>query len=171
MDFNLNKKGENDLIVVVVSLFTIAILGLIVLLVNSNTVPVMQSLTSGNESLAYEAIGKAGTTFQDGLDNLFVGIFVILIIGMIILSLYISASPIFLFIFILIASIATWIAAIIANAYMMVEATGVFNTVLDYLPKQNFIMENLPFFTAGLAFLLLIVTYSKDLFGGQVNYQ
>ncbi len=131
----------------------------------------MLQKAAGNDTLAYSALEKAGNTFTSGLDNLFVGLFVILIIGMIILSLYISASVIFFVVYLIIAAVATYVAAIMANAYMKVEATGIFNSVLDHLDKQNFIMENLPYFTAGLAFILLIVTYSKDLFGGQQNYQ
>lgn len=167
---SLKKKGENDLIEIVIGLFILASLGLITLLVITNVVPVLQTFTTSG-SLADQAIVKAGSTFTGGLDNLFVGLFIILVIGMVILSLYISASPIFIPVYLIISSIAVWLAAIMANAYMEMEATGLFNGVLSYLPKQNYIMENLPYFTAGLAFILLIVTYSKDLFGGQQAYQ
>jgi hypothetical protein len=165
-----NKKGENDLIEIIIGLFVVAFLGFMVVLVILNVTPAFRDFTTTG-SLADNAIVKAGGTFTSGLDNLFVGIFVILVLGMIILSLYISANPIFIPIYLIIASISVWFAAIISNAYMEIEASGVFNSVLDYFPKQNFIMENLPYFTAGLAFILLIVTYSKDLFGGFQNYK
>ena len=55
----ISKRGENDLFAIIIGLFTVAMLGLIVLLVNSNTIPVMQKV-AGNGTLAYQALEKAG---------------------------------------------------------------------------------------------------------------
>jgi hypothetical protein len=167
----LNKKAENDLITIGVALFTIAILGLIVLYVNSQTTAVMQTFVEEG-SLASNALSRAEATFVNGLDKLFLGIFIILLIGMVILSLFISASILFLPVYLIIAAIAVWIAAILSNAYIQVQATEVFASVLDNFTMQNFIMENLPYFTAGFAFILLIVTYGKAAFmGGQQQFR
>lgn len=166
----LNKKGENDLIMISITLFVVAFLGLIVLFVNSQTTQVMKGFVDEG-SVAHNALTKAEATFVNGLDKLFLGIFVILLIGLVILSLYISASPLFIPVYLIIASVAVWVAAILSNAYIEVQSTGVFNDVLDNFTMQNFIMENLPYFAAGFAFVLLIVTYGKDLLAGREEFR
>lgn len=171
MLFPNKKKGESDLIQIVITLFIVGFLGIIVLLVIGNITPLFQSMVEEG-TVAHDAITKAETTFQNGLDYLFVGIFVILLLGMILLSFFISSSPIFIPIYLIIASISVWISAIISNMYMTVEGTGLFDSILGYLPMQNFIMENLPYFISGFAFILLVVTYGKDiLLGGREGYQ
>jgi len=90
---------------------------------------------------------------------------------MIILAFYIQSSVLFLVIFLVISVISTWFAAIISNVYMTIEATGLFATVLTYLPMQSFIMEYLPIFVAGFAMVLLIVTYSKDILFQRVGME
>lgn len=166
----MNKKAQFDLIEIIIALIGIAMIIMIVLLVNNKVTDVYQKQVSNN-SIAYRAITKANTTFQGGLDKLFLGIFIILLLGMIILAFYIQSSVLFLVIFLIISVISTWFAAIISNIYMTVEATGMFATVLGYLPMQSFIMEHLPIFIAGFAMVLLIVTYSKDILFQRVGVE
>jgi len=158
----MNKKGESDLIEIIITLFVVAILALLVITVALKVTPMFQSVVTVNGT-AYNAIQKTQDTFTGGLDGLFVGILVILLIGMVLLAFFISSSPLFIPIFLIIAAISVWFGAIIANTYMTVEATGLLNDALVYMPRQNFVMEHLPYFIAGFAFILLIITYSKDI--------
>jgi hypothetical protein len=160
----INKRGQFDLIEISITVLSIAMLIILVLYVNSKVTDVYKNIIgSENEnSTAYQAVDKANITFQSGLDNLFLGIFVLLLIGMIILAFYIESSVLFLVLFIVVTIISVWFAAIISNVYQTVEATGIFASVLVYLPMQSFIMEWLPVFIAGFAMILLIITYSKN---------
>ena len=167
----MNKKAQFDLIEIVITLITIAFLILIVILVNDKVTDVYKDKITDTDSTAYKAIDKANTTFQSGLDKLFVGIFIILLIGMVILAFYIQASVLFLAIFILLTIISTWFAAVISNVYMTTEATGIFATALTYLPMQTFIMENLPLFVAGFGMVLLVITYAKNIAFGRVGIE
>jgi len=164
------KRGQFDLIEIIITLIGIAMIIMIVLLVNNKITDVYNKQVN-NDTIAYKAINKANTTFQNGLDKLFLGIFILLLIGMIILAFYIQSSVLFLIIFLIISAISTWFASIISNIYMTIEATGFFATILSYLPMQSFIMENLPIFIAGFAMVLLIVTYSKDILFGRVGIE
>jgi hypothetical protein len=166
----MNSRGQFDLIEIIITLIGIAMIIMIVLLVNNKVTDIYNKQVDIN-STAYKAINKANTTFQEGLDKLFLGIFILLLLGMIILAFYIQSSVLFLIIFLIISVISTWLAAIISNMYMTVEATGLFATVLLYLPMQSFIMEHLPIFIAGFAMVLLIVTYSKDILFGRVGVE
>jgi hypothetical protein len=164
-----NKKGENDLIQIVITLFIVSFLGLIVLLIIGKVTPIFQS-TVENNSIAYLSMEKSQDIFEGGLDSLFVGILIILLIGMIMLAFFISSSPIFIPIYLIISVIAVWFSAIISNAYVSVEGTGIFDSVLGFLPMQTFIMEKLPYFISGFAFILLVITYSKDIFQQRQEY-
>lgn len=166
----MNKKAQFDLIEIIIALITVAMMVIIVLFVNGEITTVYKEQVTPN-STAYDAINKSNTIFQGGLDKLFVGIFILLLIGMVILAFYIQSSVLYLVIFLIISVISVWFAAIISNLYMTVEATGIFATTLSYLPMQSFIMENLPIFVAGFAMVLLIVTYSKDIIFGRVGVE
>lgn len=165
-----NKKGATDLIYLTITLLTVALLGLLVLKVITPISDEYREI-AGTGTLAERAIDDTETVFTSGLDNLFLGIYVILLLGMGILAFFISSSVVYLILFIIIAVIATWFAAVISNVYMEIEATGLFATVLTLFPKQTFIMENLPILTAAAAFLLLIITYSKNLFVSRQEIQ
>lgn len=165
------KRGQFDLIEIIVTVFTVAFLGILVLYLNSRITDVYKGFVNDSNSTAYKAIDKANTTFQNGLDKLFLGIFVLLLIGMVILAFYIQASPLYLIIFLILAVVSTWVAAIISNVYMTIEATGIFAVVLTYLPMQSFIMENLPIFVAAFAMILLIVTYSKNILFSRIGIE
>ncbi len=158
----MNKKAESDLIEIIITLFIVAFLALVVITVIIKITPMFQSTVTVNGT-AYKAMQKAQDTFTGGLDGLFIGILIILLIGMILLAFFISSSPLFIPIYLIIAAISVWFGAIIANAYMTVESTGALNQALAYLPMQNFVMEHLPYFITGFAFILLIITYSKDI--------
>lgn len=166
----MNNKGQFDLIEIIITLIGIAMIVIIVLFVNGKITDIYQTQVS-HDSVAYKAIDKANTTFLYGLDKLFLGIFILLLIGMVITAFYIQSSVLFLIIFLIVSVISTWFAAIISNLYMTVEATGIFAVVLAYLPMQSFIMENLPIFIAAFAMVLLIVTYSKDIFFGRIGIE
>lgn len=167
----MNNRGQFDLIEIIIAVITVAVMVLIVLFVNDKISDAYKGFINDTNSTAYKAVDKTNLTFQGGLDKLFLGIFIILLIGMIILAFYIRSSPLFLVIFIIISVISTWFAAIISNVYMEIEATGIFATVLTYIPMQNFIMENLPIFVAAFAMVLLIVTYAKDLLFQRVGIE
>jgi hypothetical protein len=158
----MNHKGQFDLIEIAVVLLTIAILTILVIYVNSKITDAYKTKVDVN-STAYKAIDKANLTFQNGLDKLFLGIFIILLIGMVILAFYITSSVLFLILFIILAIISTWVSAILSNVYMEVEATGIFASALIHTPIMSYIMENLPIFIAAFAMILLIITYSKDI--------
>lgn len=158
----MNKTAQFDLIEIVITLIGLAMIVLIVLLVNNKITDIYQEQVPAT-SIAHDAIEKTNVTFQNGIDKLFLGIFILLLLGMVILAFYIQSSVLFLVIFLIVSVIATWFSAIISNVYMTVEATGIFASVLAYVPMQSFIMENLPILIAGFAMVLLIVTYSKDI--------
>ena len=166
----MNHRGQFDLIEIIITVITVALLVLIVIFVNGKVTDVYKEQVDAN-STAYKAIDKANSTFQGNLDKLFLGIFVILLLGMVILAFQIRSSPIFLIIFIILSIISTWFAAIISNVYMEVEGTGLLTTALLHTPIMTFIMENLPIFIAGFAMVLLIVTYSKDVLFQRVGVE
>ena len=159
----INKKASTDLIYITITLLTVSILGLIVLTVNNSIGTAMQSVVD-SDSLSYTAIGKAVSIFEGGLDKLFLGIYILLLIGMGMLAFFIASSPLFLILFIIISVIATWFSAVISNIYMEIEATGLMAEALTHFTIQTFIMENLPILTAASAFLIIIITYSKNIF-------
>lgn len=156
------KRGQFDLIEIAITLLVLAMLIILTIYVNGKVTEAFQTKVS-SDSLAYQAMDKANLTFQNGLDKLYLGIFIILLIGMVILAFYIQSSVLFLILFVLLSIISTWFAAIISNVYQEVEATGIFASTLIHTPIMTYIMENLPIFIAAFAMILLIITYSKDI--------
>lgn len=104
------------------------------------------------------AIGKVDAV-AGMMDNIFLIIFILSVIGIVILSMTVKFEPAFYFIFVLMILFGLVGAAVFSNAYEKLTETS--NLESAAFPVQNYVMGNLPaiFVIIGLAAIAII--YAK----------
>ena len=100
-------------------------------------------------------------------DNMILVVIILLAIGLIVTSFFISTHPVFLVINVFGIFFLAFLGMLLSNLYKdiideSVELASVFST----FPKLNFVMNQLPWIAVILVFLVTIVQYSKFRSGG-----
>ena len=160
-----NKKAQmGDMIFVLVTITSIALTMLIGGFIYREIGPGLNNndIATGNSTAAYNSFGVAFPMFD--LSMFF--IVVALIIGLIVSSMFIPSSPIFVVINIVGIVILIFLGATFANLYgEMLEQPGSNTTMLDvavdYYPITTFIMSKLPYIGVLLVLFSSIIMYSK----------
>lgn len=115
-----------------------------------------------NEPLVNETMIQAQTTLDTTLDSGFLILFVGLFSGAMVLGHLLPTRPIFFVPFIFILMFLVTIVALVSNMY---NAWITDPTIAGYIAGKfifmTFVMENLPFLTAGLGILLAIIIYGS----------
>ena len=157
----MNKKAQlGDMIFVLVTITSIALTMLIGAYVyNQAGTTLTNNEFATNESIdGYNAFAIAFPIF----DNAMVFIVLALVVGLIVSSMFIPTSNIFLVINIIGILGLVFLGAVFANLYgEMLEHDGMDVIASENYPITSFILKKLPFFGAGLVLLLSIIMYSK----------
>lgn len=160
-----SKKGQiNDMVFVIVTITSVALTMLIAGFLYREIKPgINTNEIASNESIAsYNAFAVAFPMF----DLSFLFLVIALIIGLLISSLFIPSSPVFVIINIVGLIILIFLGAVFSNLYgEMLEKQGVNTTMQavaeeDY-PVMTYVMQNLPFIGAVMVMLASIIMYSK----------
>jgi len=169
---SLKKKGQiNDMIFVLVTLTVLALTMLIAGYVYFQIEPAINDpdIATDESKEAYDAFGVAFPIF----DTSFLFITIGLILGLIVSSLFIPTSPVFLVINIIGFIILVFLGAVFANLYgdFMEQDTGdnmsMVSIAEENYPITTFVMQYLPYFGAGIIFILSIVMYAKGRLGDE----
>ena len=104
------------------------------------------------------AIGKVDAV-AGMMDNIFLIIFILSVIGIVILSMTVKFEPAFYFIFVLMILFGLVGAAIFSNAYEKLTETS--NLESAAFPVQNYVMENLPVIFVIIGLAAIIIIYAK----------
>jgi len=152
-----NKKGSiEDLIAIAGILFVFAILSIVGIKVYDQFKN-EQALQTNYSNATFEKVGK-GIMITD---NLIFFVFISLAIVMIILASLVRVHPIFFFITFIVFIIVLFISIIFSNAYEQFSNSTIFSNNSITMTKTNFLLSKLPWFIAGLGFILLVVMYAS----------
>ena len=100
------------------------------------------------------------------LDMVIVGFLIFGMLSLIIRSVLLPVSPIFVLIYFMIVMISVIFSAIISNAYSQVIEDAIIGGVVPDYPMAHILFTNLPLFVTIMGAILLIVTYAKIRSGG-----
>lgn len=158
----MNKKGAiEDVLFIVISLFTLAIVLLIGVWLantfNTSVAPTFGNL-SANSTIGFTKVNEiANNTFN----YIYLIVFFLFLILLIISSFMTPTHPIF-FIFSIVLFVGLLIASVImSNLYESLSAVPAFATAASRLTIPAYIMANLPLITAAIGVLLSIIIYSR----------
>lgn len=158
-----NKKGIADTIVILVTLFSLAITIIVAIYLSSELktrlTPVLNEQDPSNVSTtALNNTLDAGIKYYD---IIFVSMFVISVLGMVITSFLFYAHPVFVVIYIIL-SIGSIISSVfVSNIFETISSNSVFVSSLSSIPMTVWIVQNLPLLTAVLVMISIIVIYAK----------
>jgi hypothetical protein len=158
----MNKKGISDVLTIGVMTFVIAIM--LVVMYMSIT-PMLSGLGNvsefKNNTLASASL-QSGQDVMDKLDWIFLFIFISFVIVAMILSWFVAAIPIFMFIYFMALIIITVTMAVLSFSWStMASAAPLLTTIQLHFPITNNIMENFTIYMMVIGFMSLIVMYAK----------
>ena len=164
-----SKKAQlGDMIFVIVTITSIAITflvaGFIYFQIGDGLEETVDDGLGDNTSIiAYNQFGSAFPILDKALLFIIMG----MIVGLIISSLYIPSSPVFIAINIVGFIILVFLGAVFANLYgEMLDAEGANNISINQIAENNFgtttyIMSKLPWFGAIMVMISSIIMYAK----------
>lgn len=99
--------------------------------------------------------------FFNGSDNIFLGVFVAIVIGIIILTYFVSSTPILFWPMWLIVMILSAAAGYWANAYVEVTSEGELAIAAAQMPGMTYVMGHYLHFMVGIGLLMLLIFFAK----------
>ena len=160
-----NKKAQiNDMMFVIATVTGIALTMLIAGFIFFKIQPSMTNpdIATTESADAFNAFEVAFPMFDYSFMFLIIG----LTIGLIVTSLFIPTSPVFIVINIIGFIVLVFLGAIFANLYGSFIEEGDGNMTMgdiaqDNYPITSFFMQYLPYFCAAIVFIMTIVMYAK----------
>lgn len=156
-----NKKGSiEDLVFIFVSLFTIAVVILIIFKVSNSL---------NTEFQASNKINTRGKAAYNSINNLYPGVvdnsMLFLVIGLCITALMfammVRVHPVFFILYIIILAILIFVSAAFSNVYQQMAAQTDLASEAAQLTFTTNILTYLPFLIGVFGFLLAIVMYKS----------
>ncbi len=163
----LNRKGDaTDILLFLVIIFFLAVSFIVVIFAN---VKIQQVISDSdlNDSSASEDILEAFDIINTKtVQNGFVLMFAILIIGMLVSAFLIRVHPIFFFFYIITAGFGIFLAVILSNIYQRVIENPQLATVAVQQGMINYVMQNIIAILIGAWALSMIILFGKLFAGG-----
>jgi len=150
-----------DILMVAVLIFAFAIGFFVIHFAMTQTVDQIITnpvINQSNQSVEMFSSIKSGV---DRLDYVIFGIFVAFVLVIILISWFMAGNGIFMFIYILVSLIATFLSIIISSVWEDVSQASVFGTTVTYFPITNNILSNLAIYVAVLALIGLVIQFGK----------
>jgi len=166
---SFNKKGQTfiDILVVAIILLVAATSFVLMTVVQKEITAEFQKDEAFNASTdAGQALANFDENYSTMLDNTFLVVFVLLWVFVIVSSLFVDASPIFLIVSFVLLVIVLVAMGVMSNTYQEFIEDGDIYTFSAGFPKTNYIMEHLLLFCVFIAFTGLIAIYGKNTLGG-----
>lgn len=99
--------------------------------------------------------------YFDGADNIFLGVFAAIVIGIIILTYFVSSTPILFWPMWILVMVLSAAGGYWANAYIEVTSQGDLATAAAQMPGMTYIMGHYLHFIVGIGLLMLLVFFAK----------
>lgn len=153
----MNKKGSiADFIIIVVSLFIIALTSVVMYTAWSDINPELKSAFGDSEDAG--RIIDGSTRFINFMDTGFLIVFILSITAVMFFSFSLNLPPAFAIVSILITGFLVLLGAMFSDAYA--ETTGA-GLDTDAFPITNYILERFPFFIALFGTISSGIIYAK----------
>jgi len=162
-----DKKGISDIIFVIVSLFSVAIVliisGLVGTQLKNTLVPFATSHGYNESAVAMNSTINSATASADWI---FLVAIVLAFLGLIITSFLFYSHPAFMVVWIILASAAIVLSVIMANAYGDITSSPQVTVVMSQFPITDYIFHHFALFTLIAIAISIIVIYIKSQYGG-----
>lgn len=159
-----NKKGNVDLIQIVVGGFIAAVIIFIAFMIWTNYSTAVEDMP-GFDTPTHDEINKYTDITLAAYDYIFIFIIVALTVLTIVLSFQIDTHPAFFFGSFLLLIVAIVLAVIFSNAFGEIAGAAAFNettnTSASYPIISNF-MANFPFYLLIIGIFVIIILYAKN---------
>lgn len=99
--------------------------------------------------------------YFNGADNIFIGVFVAVVIGILILTYFVSSTPLLFWPLWIVVMVLSAAAGYWANAYIEVTSSGDLATAAAQMPGMTFIMSYYLHFMVGIGLVMLLVFFAK----------
>lgn len=158
----MNKKGITDTLTIGVMTFVIAV---VIVVMYIGITPMLSGLANvtefKNNTLATASL-TSGQNVMNKLDYVFLFIFLAFILVAMIMSWFVAAIPLFMFIYFMALIIITVTMAVLSYSWHIMATTApLITTIQLHFPIANNIMENFTMYMMIIGFLSLIVMYAK----------
>ena len=160
-----NKKASiQDLFVLIVIIFIFGLTAFVGIKIFDafKSEPMLQQDAGNYTNQSFYKVGKAINVS----DNLVLFFFVLVSIIILVLAATIKVHPAFLVVVIILFLMAVFFSIVVSNTYHTFGLQSAFTGNSITMTKTNFLMDKLPFFVGGVGFLIMVVMFSKSVWGG-----
>jgi hypothetical protein len=160
------KADPTDIVLLAIILFSLAV-SLVTALYTNTIIQRVISTTALNQSTAYASINtsfdRVNThTVQQG----FVMMFGLLIIGNLVSAFLIRVHPVFIFVYITTLAVSLWVGVYMANTYAMLVANPLFADFAAKYTMITYMMQHSIKILLGVGALGMIIIFGKIAGGG-----
>lgn len=156
-----NRRGMIlDLMTFIISMFVLSIFMLTMYIAWSEIDDAFQDNPS-IPTTEQDFFHTQATNYTNGADNIFLSIFIAVVIGIMILSYFISSTPIVFWPVWIVTTILALMAGYLANAFAEFTSEGVLFIAASAFPKMGYILNHYLHFIAAISLLMLLVYFAR----------
>lgn len=156
------KRGDvSDGIIIIVTLFFLAIAFLVAAFVNDKLKDVVETTPLNDTEVASTIIDKMDNITSTSIQRGFVMIFAILVIGTMVSSFLVRVHPAFIFVYILFMGFTVFVSIILANTYDMVIENATLAEIANQQTMTNWIMAHIVKIMIGVVALSVFILFAK----------
>jgi len=160
-----DKRGSEDVFLVVIFLFIAAVFLLFAFYLNSQITatasPVFESLVSGSSA----PMTAVSSIFTGTINYVFLALFFGLLVSLLITSFMTPTHPVFFILSIILFIGLIVVSVILSNSYETIANLPQFATADSVLSIPHFIMGHLPMISLAVGILAAIIIYSRSNMG------
>lgn len=119
---------------------------------------------SVNQSNATVTVMRASQDLTARMDYVIFGVFIGLVLGVIVLSWFVGAHPVFMFVYFLVWVVSIVFATIYNYVWDEFASAAIFSSSVGAFPITNHIMQNIPLYMGVIGFISIIVIFAKPRF-------
>lgn len=161
----MNKRGSaQDVILIAVLLFFFGVAFLIMHYGMNQMYDGLLANPQINGSASTVEALEAGQATTSKLDYWGIGIFLGLLISLIVTGWFISGNPLFMGVYVVVVILAVVVSMGLSNAWESLSQNATFAASLVALPFTNHILLYLPYYTAVMGMIGLMVVFAKPFF-------
>lgn len=156
-----NKRGDiGEIMLIIVIMFTIAIIAPIGYKLISEINPKIQNTTT-LPTVGKEALNTAQDRYVNIFDGAYLLILVMLIIAVVIGAAMLDVHPMFFIIAVIALAIFIIVTAILSNAFQEYSTTTAISPYISQFPIILFVMQHYATIIVGVGFMVLVTLYAK----------
>lgn len=168
----MNRKGSaQDVLLIMGLMFAFGVAFLVAHYATGEIYTAMLANPQINESAVTVDVLEAGLEVDDKLDYWTMAVFFGLIIALIVTAWFVSGNPLFIGVYVIVIIIAVVVSMGLSNGWEELSQNPKLIGSTNSLPFTNHVLLYLPYYTAVLGMLGIIVLFAKPFFrpGGDLQ--